>query len=490
MMCFLRAGGLALLLSVLTPALAGCQTVNKATGKSEFTPLMTPSQERQVGAGEHPKILKQFGGVYDDPAVGGWVAALGGRLVASTETPNQSFTFTVLDTPVVNAFALPGGYVYVTRGLLALANTEAEVAGVLAHEIAHVTARHTAQRYNTAVAANLISGLLGAVTGSREVAQIGQFVGAGVLAQYSQSQEFEADQLGIRYMGRAGYNTLAQADFLSSLNREKTLHDRISGSGEANPLDGFFATHPNTLARVQRAVQAAKASGAAGAAYARDSLLQQIDGLIYGDSPAHGFARGRTFSHPELRFTFTAPPEFRLVNRPTAVLAKGPSDAMIRFDRAPKLKSDDPLRYLSAEWAPRANLRELVRIQINGLPAATATARATTQGGTRDLRFVAIRLARGTIYRFLFLTPTKLTGYMAEAFRRTTYSFRPLSRAEAARLKPRRLRVLTVGPRENVESLAARMALPDHREERFRVLNALEPEMRLGAGERVKIVME
>ncbi len=471
--------------------LAGGALVDPATGEQKLAQLMTPDDERRIGASEHPKMLRQFGGVYDDPRIGGWVATIGGRLVANSEMAKQPFFFSVLDSPEVNAFALPGGYVYITRGLLALANTEAEIAGVLAHEIGHVTARHSAQRASTATVANLATTLLGVVTGSREVAQIGQFIGAGMLAQYSQSQEYEADLLGVRYMRRTGYHPLAQADFLSSLNREHELQRGISGGG-ADPLTGFFATHPNTLERVRRAIaEAGKGGGAPGKlTYARQGLLAHIDGMVYGDSPKQGFVRGRTFAHPTLRFSFAVPAGFRLENKPGAVLARRRGGGTIRFDHAPRPKYDDPLTHLRNEWARGAELAEVERLTINGMAAATATTRATTRSGRQDARLVAIRYAPGQIYRFLFLTPPGLTHRLQPELQRTAYSFRRLSPDEAAALQPKRLRIITARTGDSAASLANGMALPKPRLARFRVLNALSEGAAIRPGERLKIVSD
>ena len=482
-----RAG----LAGVLLSGLAGCTTTNPATGQSEFTPLMTPAQEVRVGAEEHPKIIKRFGGVYDDPDVGGWIAQIGGALVANSELPDLAFTFTVLDTDQINAFAVPGGYVYITRGLIALANTEAEIAGVLAHEIGHVTARHTAQRYNRTVAANLLTTVLGAATGSREIAQAGQLVGAGVLASYSREQEFEADILGVRYMTRAGYNPYGQADLLSQLQRERALALAIAGRDGADPTASFFASHPNTIERVRRAVAAADVSGAAAnAPYRRDEFLARVDGLIYGGSPDHGYIRGRTFWHPKLRFAFTVPPDFRLINTPRAVYARGPGGARIRFDISRKAGGGDPLAYLVDVWARDLRLRDVERITVNGLPAATGAADVNTRSGRRGLRLVAARSSAGAMFRLMFVTPPGLEDRLREDLRRTTYSLRELSPGEAARLKPRRIRVVTVGVGDTVEALARRMAVDDFPVERFRVLNALQPDARPRVGERVKIVSE
>jgi predicted Zn-dependent protease len=212
--------------------------------------------------------------------------------------------------------------------------------------------------------------------------------------------------------------------------------------------------------------------------------------MVYGDSPNQGFIRGRTFSHPKLRFTFRVPAGFVMSNRPTSVLARRPGGGVIRFDSAQRSRTDDPLEHLRSEWAAKANLANVQRLDINGMAAATATTQARTQDGQQDARLVAIRYARGRIYRFLFLTPPGLTRRLQEGLQQTTYSFRRLSDREAAALKPKRLRIVTVRRGDSVDSLAARMAVAEHRTERFRVLNALPANARLSPGERVKIVNE
>lgn len=471
-------------------AVSGC-TVNPATGEQDFTPLMSPAQERSLGAQEHPKIIRQYGGVHDDPALTGWIAALGGRLGKASELPNLNFTFTVLDTGDVNAFALPGGYIYVTRGMLALANTEAEVAGVLGHEIGHVTARHTAQRYNAAVGAQLATGLLGVLTGSRAAVQAGQLLGGGLLAKYSRDQELQADGLGIRYMSRLSYNPLAQADVLSSLGRQHDLQKKISGDPDADPLASLFASHPSSPERVSRVQAIAREKAIpATAAYGRDQFLRRIDGMIYGDSPKHGFVRDRTFLHPVQRFTFQVPKGYTLINRPNAVYAKGPSGTLVILDLAAKPRNSDPLAYLSREWAVKYQLGELERITINGMKGATGGARVQGRSGVRDMRFVVIAHPRGSLYRLLFVTQPNETARSAKALQRITYSFRALPAREARKLKPLRVRIVQVKPGDTVGTLAKRMALPDHKVERFRVLNALDGGAKLKPGELVKIVAE
>jgi len=451
--------------------------------------LWSEEQERQIGAEEHPKMVAEFGGVYDEGEIGFWAAEIGARLVRNAGGADQSYTFTVLDSPVVNAFALPGGYVYVTRGLIALMNTEAELAGVLGHEIGHVTARHSAHRQGRATIANVLLGVLGAATGSEGLAtQVGGLVGAGLLAQYTQEQEFEADRLGIASMAAAGWNSLAQADLLSSLLRESQLAQQIAGSGGPDAIQEFFASHPNTLTRVQRARATAQQTGGTGQDYGRASYLRHVDGMLWGDSPKQGYVRGQRFLHPDEGFAFEAPQGFRLVNQPAAVVAGGPNGARMVFDIAAKPRYGEPYEYLVQQWGAEAKLGEPQRLQVNGMPAATATATVQSQSGNLAARLVVLRHPTGRLYRMLFVAPPDRFPGLRQDFERAIHSFRVLPEAEARTLQPLRLRIVTVAPGDSVASLAARMAVEEHKEERFRVLNALEEGQTLRAGEQVKIV--
>ncbi len=479
----------ALLLAL--PALPGCVTTNPATGERELTPFMSPAEERRIGAEEHPRLLARFGGVYDDVEIGAYVAEIGGRLAKSSELPDLEFTFTVLNSPVVNAFALPGGYVYVTRGLLALANSEAELASVLAHEIGHVTARHSAQRYSRAVATNLGTAILGAATQSSAIEQLGQIGGELFLKGYSREQEFQADMLGVRYTSRVGYDPEASATFLRALAGYGALERELAGREDRDALQDLFATHPRTEDRVRKAIAAARGSGArADAPRRRDRFLETVEGLLYGDDPEQGLVRGRTFVHPDLGFAFAAPPGYRLFNTRDAVFAKGPENALIRFDAARERTAADVVSYLTRTWARGLALSDVERIRINGMEAATGRATIALRGGRADLRLVAIRFSPDAIYRFTMVTPLAVEPGLRRELRRTTYSFRRLERGEAAAYRPFRLGVVTVEPGDTVESLARRMPFEDFRVARFLALNGLPQGVRLSPGRRVKIVIE
>ncbi|NKB59457.1 MAG: M48 family metalloprotease [Alphaproteobacteria bacterium] len=463
----------------------GC-TVNPATGSRDLI-LVNPDEEKQIGLREHPKILAQFGGVYKDSAAAGYVASIGGKLAATTETPSLGFTFTLLDSPIVNAFALPGGYVYISRGLMALAGNEAELAGVLGHEIGHVVARHSAQRQSQSMLAQLGVGLLGAVTG-RESSQLAGTVAGLYLRSYSRDQELEADMLGIRYLRRTGYDINAMASFLARLRANSQLEAQIAGRSP-NEVDSYdiTATHPRTIERVQRA--AALSGGKQNGRRDRNSYLKALDGMIFGDGPEQGYTLGRRFAHPKLRFEFSVPQGFKLQNRPDRIAAASKqAKAAIIFTAAPKPYRGTMSAYLSGVWGRGAALNDLEAIKINGFGAATAWVRA--RDGRTDYRLIAIRFDSKHIFRFVFAAAPAAMQKLAPAFQRTTYSFKRLSPAQAAVLQPKRLKIVAVRATDTVGRLSGRMAFEDFRQERFVTLNGLGDKRPLASLKRVKLVVQ
>ncbi len=488
--------GRTIALSLPLLALAGC-AVNPATGKLSFTTFLAPADETVVGREEHPKILEQSGGAYTERNLGAYVRNVGQRLARVSETPNLAFTFTVLDDPKVNAFAVPGGYVYVTRGLLALADTEAEMAGVLAHEIGHVVARHSAERYSQAVAANLgltVLGVLGKAAGvPAGVGSLASFGAQAYLQGFSREQELEADMLGVRYMTRAGYDPRAMISFFRKLQGHDALEAAVSGRPQAADRFHIMSTHPRTADRIAQAIELARVSPAANPRIGRDAYLARIDGMVFGDAPKQGIRKGRVFAHPELGIRFTVPPGFVLFNSPGRVLARGPGGAAIVFDmaRGPAAGRVRSLRaYVVRDWGNRLSLRGVERITVNGMEAATGRDRLQTRDGPRDVRLLAIRERPDRIYRFIFLTPPSLTARLTNELKRTTYSFRRLSRREAASIRPLRLRVVTVGAGDTAKGLAARMPLGKFSLAWFETLNGLGRGQPLVPGRRVKVVVD
>lgn len=482
-----------LLLALPLLALAACET-NPATGERAFTGFMPESQEVAIGTGEHPKILKEFGGAYQDENLQKYVQNLGWALSQVSEKPELPYTFTVLDSDVVNAFALPGGFVYITRALLAQADNEAQVAAVLGHEIGHVVARHSAQRYSQAMAANIglsVLGVLGSAAGvPGGVGQLASFGAQAYLQSFSREQELESDMLGVRYMAKLGYEPRESIRMLERLQDSARLEAAISGNPNTSDQFNIMSTHPRTADRVARAIELADLQPVTNPLVARDTYLAKIEGMVYGDNPDQGVRSGRAFAHPKLGIRFEVPPGFTLFNNPTQVVARGPDDSVIVFDMVPPKQAErveDVYAYLTRDWGSY-NLRDAQRITVNGLKGATARARIATRKGPLDLRLVAIHGTRQHIYRFAFLSKLEMTARLADDYQRTTYSFRRLALAEAAAIKPLRLHIMTVKAGDTADSLAARMPFETLRLERFLALNGLERDQPLAAGQKVKIV--
>jgi predicted Zn-dependent protease len=494
-----------LVVAVLVPALAlaaACSQVeNPATGRTEYTTL-SPEQEREVGAQEHPRVLQQFGGAYPDEELQAYVAAVGAQVAANSDLPDAAFTFTLLNSEIPNAFALPGGYVYITRGLLALAETEAEMAGVLGHEIGHVTARHTAQRQTRATGAGVLATLgtvAAAVLGGEVAGQLAQqAAGVGAqayLANYSRDQEFQADDLGVGYMTAAGYDPEAMATFLEKLAAESELDREVAG-GDGDPAESWFASHPRTLDRVQRAAGEAKASTGGGGREGRAGYLARIDGLIYGEDPRQGLVRGRQFVHPDLGFAFEAPPGFALQNTPQAVLARDRAGRLMIFTGA-DLDGRSPEAYVAAPGLQQVGRalgvevsqpRNVQTFRVDGLPGASAS--ATVRQGSRqaDLGLAVIETGDAA-YQFIFLSAGPMSRDEARAYEATINSFRELDPQQAARIRPLRIAVVKVEAGEDAGDLASRMATDEAKRRRFEIINALALRQGISPGDEVKLIL-
>ena len=449
---------------------------------------LSPQQEAKIGAQEHPKILAAYGGAVKNQALSSYVAGIAGRLRANSDTPNMPLTVTVLDSPIVNAFALPGGYVYTTRGLVALANSEAELAGVLGHEMGHVVARHTAKRVERANVTGLASVLAGVLLGQPQLANLANQAGQLYLLNYSRGQEYEADTFGVRYLAATGYDPYAQADFLASMGAHGNLSAKIAG--QQRPPE-FLSSHPSTPKRVEEAINDAKESGVPVSRNPRNraGFLNKINNMIYGDSRAQGYVRGRTFIHPDLRFRFSVPQGYRLINTPSAVIARGPN---VNVQLAGGSSAAAPGQYVSNDLsqALKIQLQNVQNLNVNGMSAATGTANARTQSGNVFVRVVAIKFNQNRYFNYLVTSPTNNANKANQDLQNIVNSFRKISAKEANSVKPRRIKVVKVRQGDTVSKLANRMRVDDYKVERFRVLNALGPNEGVRPGDSVKIVIE
>jgi predicted Zn-dependent protease len=491
-----RLAALAVALGALTSG-CGSTATSPATGRTFSTPIST-QQEAQMGREEHPKILAEFGGAYDEkPALNAYVQSVGQFIAATSERKDVTYTFTVLNTPDVNAFAVPGGYIYITRGLLALANNEAEMAGVLGHEAGHINARHTAERAGQAqntqlgvLGATLLGAILGGQTGANLAGGLASEYGQVRLAGYSQEQEFEADSLGVRYMKRATYDPQAMATFLGELRAQTQLEAKLAGK-DPNVVDdqNMLASHPRTIDRVQRAIQEA-GGPLPNAMTARDIYLKKIDGIMFGDDPAQGVIAGGKFVHPPLRFAFEVPSGYKLVNLPDVVAIKGPKGTLGNLVLADPQPSGSLTAALQ-NYDPKGNivLENIESLTINGREAATGIAQVNTKSGSANYRSVLIRHPNGKVYEFVFLSLADLGSRYDSDFQKIANSFRQISASEAAQYdKPQRIHIVTVKSGDTVQSLASRMVVSDDKEGWFRVLNNLNQGQQVQPGQQVKIV--
>ncbi|EFG9152871.1 M48 family metalloprotease, partial [Escherichia coli] len=414
-----------------------------------FETVGNNSRQAQLARQQHPRILATYGGEYSDPKLERMVAKVVGNLTTVSGNTAQPYTITILNSPNVNAFALPGGYLYVTRGLLALANDSAELATVISHEMAHVTANHGLQRQRMEEEAAVGSQVANEVLGGTPVAKVAEIRTKLKMAQFSRNQELEADAIGIRASGQAGYDPFASARFLGSMAAYSNFRS-VSGATDAS-LD-FLASHPNTPQRIDLALRHARQFGAPGVGTVdRDAYLAGIDGLMFGDTPDEGYVRGNTFLHPKLGISFSVPEGFVIDNNAQAVTAAGPGDTAIRFDGVTLDQGVSLADYLRSGWVTGLDTSSVQSTSINGNEAAIGKARA--DGWNFD---VTVIRAGGQVYRLLTAAPAASTALDSVA-RFVGGSFRVLTPAEKAALKPLRIRVVTVGFGDTVASLASKM---------------------------------
>lgn len=470
--------------------LSGCQMIDTSM-TSDLRPSPNPVTVDSVGRNDkfaeiarqqHPRILATYGGEYSDPKLERMVAKVVGNLTVASDNPDQTYRITILNSPNVNAFALPGGYLYITRGLLALANDSSELAAVIAHEMGHVTANHGVQRQQREADEVLAARVVSDVLEGDAAAKAALLRGKLSLAQFSRNQELEADAIGIRTSGKAGYDPFAAARFLQSMASYADFRS-VSGAQDAS-LD-FLASHPAAPQRIELALGHARSFGAPGVGTRdRDWLLAGIDGMMFGDTPQEGFVRGRVFSHPGLGVTFTVPEGFVIDNSAAAVTAAGPGDVAIRFDGVKVAPSMSLEEYLRSGWISGLDPASISGTTIAGNEAATAKARA--DGWQFD---IAVVRAGGQVYRLLTAAPLASTALESVA-KQVSGSFRVLSASERAALKPLRIRVVTVRGGETVQALAGQMSGVDRKVELFRLINALPAGASVSAGDKVKIITD
>lgn len=467
-------------------------------------PQAISAADRQTGAKADPDLTAEYGGAYAG-AQAALVQQVGIKVARQSAIAgaDREFSFRLLNSGVPNAFAIPGGYVYTTRGLLALMNNEAELAFVLGHETGHIAARHSDARakvtQRNVLLGTLGQAVLGAVLGNGTIGQIGGQLGqagiqrlvVGNVMSHSRQDEFQADDLGIAYMLKAGYDANASADILGKLARQTALDARVSGNTRTTP--GWALSHPDPAARVARSAQRVQQLGARGGVRGGDAFLLAMKGMIYGDDPAQGLIDGQVFRYPAGRVQFAAPAGYGMSNGSDAVTVSAAAGAraggQAQFTGGSydgNLSAVLTRTFASLTQGQTAALSP-VRMAVNGMEALRATVGASSNGQAVDLTVVAIAASPATAYSFAVIQPKgaglgDLAGLVG--------SFRRMSEGEASGIRPRVIDVVTVGRADTVQTMAARMAYADLQAERFLVLNGLAAgTTRLVAGSKVKLVI-
>jgi predicted Zn-dependent protease len=447
--------------------------------KPNRTIATTPASEK-----EHERILASYGGMYDDPKLESLVSKTVDRLVAASDRPDQAYKVTILNSGAVNAFALPTGQLYVTRGLIALANDTSELSSVLSHEMAHVLSKHAAIREDQARQAAIVDRVVTDMGNDPDVTAFTIAKNKMAMANFSRSQEIDADEMGVAISAHAHFDPYGASRFLSSMERNAELK---AGKTSLDPrTQDFLSSHPATPERVQKAQTTARQYvSPENAERDREAYLGAIDNIVYGEDPSEGFVRGRRFLHPKLGFTFQAPDNFSLDNTAKAVIGvrEGGAQAM-RFDVV-RVPAEQTLSdYLNSGWMESVDKSTTEDMTINGFPAAATTAR----GDQWQFKVYALRFG-SDVYRFIFAARQKTTESERNA-RETVNSFRRLTLEEIQAARPLRIKVITVQPGDTVESLSHRMSGVDRPIERFRVLNGLDGKAQVKVRDRVKIVVD
>jgi predicted Zn-dependent protease len=435
---------------------------------------------------EHQRILAAYNGAYEDPKLEGMLNQMVARLVAASEQPDLSYRVTVLNAASVNAFALPSGQLYVTRGLIALANDTSELASVLAHEMSHVIARHAAMREDEARQVALVTRVFTDLGSDPETSALALAKSKIKLASFSRAQELEADGIGVGIAARAGFDPYGAVRFLTAMGRNAELKANPGQSHVDPRAADFLSSHPATPERIKNAQgNARQFAGPTATERDRGAYLAGVEGMVYGEDPSEGFVRGRRFLHPKLGFTFQAPEGFTLDNTAQAVLGvrEGGGQAL-RLDVV-RVPAEQPLtEYLVSGWIENIDPKTVEETVINGLPAATGTAK----GDQWMFRLYVVRFG-SDVYRFIFATK-RMTPETDRTFREAVATFRRMTLAESQAARPLRISVVTAEQGDTVERLASRMSTHDRPLERLRILNGLAANERIKPGDRIKIVTE
>lgn len=469
------------LLALLLFILSSCAT-NPVTGKKEFM-LLSKSQEIAMGQQSDPEIVNFFG-LYEDQKLQNFIKDRGKKMVDVSHREDLAYEFKIVDSPVINAFAVPGGYVYFTRGIMAHFNNEAEFAGVLGHEIGHITARHSAKQYSNSMLAQV--GLVAGMVISPEFAQFADVAQQGIgllFLQFSRNHEKESDKLGVEYSSKIGYDAEEMAGFFQTL-------DRISqqSGGEATPT--FLSTHPDPQDREQRVKKLAtnwkEKLKNHDLKTERDSYLKMIDGMVYGEDPKQGFVEENTFYHPVLKFKFPMPNQWTVQNTPQQLqMAEREGNALMVLRLAQGTTLEEAGQALLEQ--NQLELVESKQLQVNGLPALAMVADQNQQQGS--IRTLTYLIQYGeNIYSMMGISRLEDFNNYSDTFIRSMRNFSELSDPDKLNTKPERIMIKKVPATGTLAQAFEDLDIPERREEELAILNGMTLNDKVQKGMLIKTI--
>jgi len=468
--------------------LSGC-AVNPVTGESDFV-LMSEDEEIAIGRQNHALAIKHYG-FYDNPKLQAYVQKVGSQLAANSHRRNLIFRFTVLDSKDINAFALPGGYIYITRGLMAYLSNEAELAAVLGHEIGHVTARHSVRQQSAAAATGLFAAVLASQTGVNGAGNLFNTIGTALVRGYGRDHELESDRLGAEYIARSGYDPLAMLEVIRVLKNQEIYDKQLAKKEdrEANTYHGVFATHPDNDKRLQEVVMRAQQLKTASASRNnRVDFLRNIEGLVFGDSEKQGVVRGNRFYHSELDISLKLPKNWRIENRPDRIVAIAPKNAaVLQITTMDLNRRLSPRKFLETRLKLK-DLQQGENFQHNGYEGYTAIASVRSPYGIRLTRFAVI-YKENSAWVFQGVAKDRKQPYQFDSLiLATAKSFRNMTSKERDNAKARRIHVITAKKNTRFTKLADESQLGANAEAQLRLLNKHYPDGEPAVGTPLKII--
>lgn len=465
----------------------GCAT-NPVTGKQDFV-LMSEDQEINLGKQAHQQILQQYS-VYDDPELQKYVSDLVEEIATMSHRSNLIFHATVLDSPEVNAFALPGGYVYITRGIMSYLNSEAELAGVLGHEVGHVTARHGVRQQSASTVTGVLAAVLATAAGVQGAGDAANIAGTALIRGYGRQHELEADRLGAEYLARLGYDPQEMIEVVGVLKSQEEFDRKLAAEEGREPraYHGLFSTHPKNDTRLQEVIAAADKYRAEVQRPAnREKYLSYMNDLPVGSSAAQGVVRGNQFYHRDLDVTITFPEGWKIDNLPDRLIASSKSqDGVIQIMLDDLNKRETPKQYLENRFDK--DLRASAPIETENFSGHTGITKLKGPFGNADTRVAVVFRDRRVYQIFAAGKDANLFKRYDPLFVETARSIRKLKNSELALTEPKRLKIVTAKKGDTFESLAKQSNIEHHAADQLRLLNGMFPDGQPEPGQKIKIV--